>query len=181
MSNNINKVFIATSLDGFISDKNDNIDWLHSIPNPEMDDMGYMAFINQVDGIVMGRNTFETVCGFDIEWPYEIPVFVLSNRLSDLPQEFKNKAEIVKGALHEVVESLNHRGYKSLYIDGGKTIQSFLQEDLIDEITITRIPILLGGGTPLFGLMDNALQFECIESKIYLGQVVQNVFKRKRI
>ena len=74
-----NKVFIATSLDGHIADKNGEIDWLHAIPNPDNIDMGYQDFITQIDAIVMGRNTFETVCNFDMDWPYEMPVFVLSN------------------------------------------------------------------------------------------------------
>ena len=81
-----NRVFIATSLDGFIADQNGAIDWLHSIPNPEQIDMGYTDFIGGVDAIVMGRNTFEVVCGFDIDWPYEVPVFVLSRTLNTRPR-----------------------------------------------------------------------------------------------
>ena len=77
-----NKVFIASSIDGYIADKNGGIDWLQSVPNPDHDDMGYNSFINEVDALVMGRNTFETVCGFDIDWPYSKPVYVLSRSLS---------------------------------------------------------------------------------------------------
>lgn len=77
-----NSVFIATSLDGFIADKNGRIDWLHSIPNPENDDMGYVKFEEKIDALVIGRGTFETVLGFDVDWPYHKPVFVLSNKLT---------------------------------------------------------------------------------------------------
>ena len=80
-----NLVFIATSLDGCIADKNGGLDWLHSIPNPENEDMGYPAFISQIDALVMGRTSFETVCGFDVDWPYSQPVFVLSNTLDTIP------------------------------------------------------------------------------------------------
>lgn len=177
---NKNKVFIATSLDGYIADKNGGIDWLHTIPNPDNIDMGYEEFISQVDAIVMGRATFETVCGFDVDWPYKKPVFVLSNRLSVIPQGYKDKVELVNGSLKDIIKKINNKGYNSLYIDGGKTIQSFLKEDLIDEITITTIPYLLGGGVPLFAEFPERIDFEYIDSHLYLGKIVQNKFARKR-
>jgi dihydrofolate reductase len=173
---NKNKVFIATSLDGNIADKDGGIDWLHSIPNPNNDDMGYSTFFSQIDALVMGRNTFEIVCAFDIEWPYQKPVFVLSNSLNNVPKAYEGKAEIVNGSLTEILTKIHKKGYTNLYIDGGKTIQSFLKEDLIDEMTITIIPHLLGGGVPLFSEQSKQLNFKCINSKIYLGQVVQNHF-----
>ena len=77
-----NFVFIATSLDGYISDKNDGLDWLQSVPNPDNVDLGWGDFINRIDAIVMGRKTFEKVSGFDCPWPYPKPVFVLGNSLS---------------------------------------------------------------------------------------------------
>ena len=174
-----NKVFIATSLDGYIADKNGGIDWLHSVPNPEQNDMGYTDFISQIDALVMGRTTFETVCGFE-EWPYQKPVFVLSNSLSELPIAYKGKAELVKGDLKQIIQEINSKGYHQLYIDGGRTIQSFLKEDLIDEMTITIIPYLLGGGTSLFSELPNKLDFECSNTNLYLGKVAQNKFVRKR-
>ena len=92
-----NKVFIATSIDGFIADKKGGIDWLTSIPNPENNDMGYGEFISGINAIVMGRNTFQTVCGFDIDWPYTKPVFVLSNTMESIPKDYRGKAELMKG------------------------------------------------------------------------------------
>ena len=174
-----NKVFIATSLDGFIADKNGGIDWLHSIPNPEGNDMGYSEFMSQIDAIVMGRSTFDTVCGFDIDWPYSKPVFVLSNSMSDIPEKYKEKAELVKGSLVEIVQNLHAKELKTLYIDGGKTIQSFLRQELIDEIIITIIPVLLGGGIPLFSELPKLQKFQCVESKIYLDRIVQNRFVKR--
>ena len=145
-----NKVFIATSLDGCIADKNGGIDWLHNIPNPDNLDMGYNNFMKGIDAIVMGKNTFETVCGFDIDWPYTVPVFVISNSLQTIPEKFKDKDELVKWDLNEIVQKIHSKGYQNLYIDGGKTIQSFLNKNLINEIIVTIIPIILGGGIPLF-------------------------------
>ncbi len=141
--------------------------------------MGYHTFMSQIDALIMGRNTFETVCNFDIGWPYDKPVFVLSNTLTHLPK-FSDKAELVKGDLSDVLNKIHARGLMNLYIDGGKTIQSFLREDLIDEMTITVIPYLLGGGIPLFSSLSTSLLFECIQSQIYLEKIVQNTFIRNR-
>ncbi|OSY88301.1 diacylglycerol kinase [Tenacibaculum holothuriorum] len=173
-----NKVFIATSLDGFIADKNGNIDWLHEIPNPENIDMGYQEFTSRIDALVMGRTTYETVLGFDIEWPYQKPVFVLSTTLSKVPENLEGKVFLIKGTLTEVLAQIHKKGYNKLYIDGGKVIQSFLKEDLIDEIILTRIPVLLGEGSPLFSSQPNKLNFECTKTQIYLDKIVQNHFKR---
>ncbi len=173
-----NKVFIATSLDGYIADKDGRIDWLHSIPNPENIDMGYKEFIAQIDALVMGRTTFETVCAFDMDWPYKKPVFVLSNSLTKIPEKYECKAVLVKGTLKEILNKVHHKGYHRLYIDGGRTIQSFLKEDLIDEMTITIIPYLLGEGIPLFSNLSSRLDFECVDTKIFLDKVVQNRFVR---
>lgn len=178
--NKKNSVFIATSIDGYIADKNGGIDWLHSIPNPENEDMGYGEFINQIDALVMGRTTFETVCGFDCEWPYNKPVFVLSNKLKEIPESHKGKAFLVKGTITEIVNQINELGFNRLYIDGGTTIRSFLNEDLIDEMVLTLIPILLGGGSSLFTELPKELKFELIGTKIYLNQITQNHYKRKK-
>jgi len=176
----MNSVFIATSLDGYIADKNGRLDWLHAIPNPDNDDMGYMEFINEVDALVMGRTTFETVCGFDVDWPYNQPVFVLSNTLNKIPDSHKEKAFLVKGSLTEILGQVHEKGFNRLYIDGGTTIQNFLKEDLIDEMILTTIPILLGGGASLFSELPNELKFELIKTKTYLNQVTQSHYKRKR-
>ena len=178
--NKRNSVFIATSLDGYIADKNNGIEWLHSIPNPDNNDMGYTEFISGIDALIMGRTTFETVIGFDVPWPYNKPVFVLSNKLKEIPESHKDKAFLVNGTLTEILEKIHQKGYQRLYIDGGTTIRNFLKENLIDEMVITTIPILLGGGSSLFTELPNEQKYELIESKTYLNQIIQNHFKRKK-
>lgn len=175
-----NKVFIATSIDGYIADKEGGIDWLNSIPNPDHEDMGYGDFMHTVDAIVMGRVTYETVLGFDMEWPFDKPVFVLSNSLKVLPEKLNGKVQLMQGRLTTILSEINSKGYNKLYIDGGKTVQGFLQEDLIDEMIITLIPCLLGGGTPLFAETTDKLDFACSSSKLFLDAVVQNHFVRQR-
>lgn len=175
-----NLVFIAQSLDGYIADKNGGLEWLESVPNPDKLDMGYSAFTNKIDAIIMGRTTFETVCSFGIDWPYTKPVFVLSNSIKSLEQKLESKVKIVNGSLSTVLETINKEGYNKLYIDGGQVIQSFLKEDLIDEIIITTIPILLGGGHSLFGDLDQHMSFDLAKSEIFLDTIVQNTYRRKK-
>ncbi|MGR5408312.1 dihydrofolate reductase family protein [Vibrio sp. PNB22_8_1] len=175
-----NIVFIATSLDGYIADKQGKLDWLYSVPNPDHVDTGFFALMERIDGLVMGRNTLDVVLSFDCDWPYRKPVFVLSNTMTTVPQGYEDKVFLVKGELKDVLADLNAKGFKELYIDGGVTIQNFLKEDLIDEIVITRFPILLGGGATLFGKLDQPLNFKVTKSEIVLDTLVQTTYVRKR-
>lgn len=175
-----NSVFIATSLDGYIADKNGAVDWLHAIPNPEGNDMGYAEHIDSIDALVIGRNTLDMVLSFGIDWPYSKPVFVLSNTMTAVPEGYEDKVFLVKGPLKEVLERIHAKGFMNLYIDGGVTIQNFLKEDLIDEMVITTIPVLLGGGSPLFGNVESPLDFTCMKTKTFLDAIVQNHFVRQR-
>lgn len=178
--NRSNIVFIARSLDGYISDRTGSLDWLQMIPNPGNDDMGYNRFIENVDAIIMGRITFETVCSFGIDWPYKLPVFVMSRSLKTIGDNYFNKAELKSSQPKDLIKELNQNGFNRLYIDGGQTIQSFLQEDLIDEIIITTLPVLLGGGSRLFSELPEALVFEHINTHVFLNEIVQSHYKRKR-
>lgn len=176
-----NTVYIATSIDGYIAREDGTIDWLMELPNPDNSDYGFSVFLERIDGIIMGRKSFETVLGFK-EWPYPKtkPIFVLSNSLDELPGNLPVKVEIVRGELKRIIEILKDKGINNLYIDGGKTIQSFLKEDLIDEMIITRIPILLGSGIPLFGINNLELKFEHAGTEVYNNMLVRSKYLRKR-
>jgi dihydrofolate reductase len=146
-------VYIATSVDGFIARTDGDIDWLDKPEYAALDgeDLGYDEFINSVDVLVMGSATFEKVLSFG-EWPYgKTPVIVLSRRNLAIPSHLHGSVRVENLAPGEVVSQLEREGASHLYIDGGKTIQGFIQAGLIHEITITQIPILLGSGIPLFG------------------------------
>lgn len=175
-----NIVYIAASLDGYIADKNGSVDWLHELPNPEGSDMGFGELMERVDGLVMGRNTFEMVLSFGVDWPYNKPVFVLSNRLTQLPEGVEGKAFLLNGTPKEVMLKIKALGHNNLYIDGGVTIQNFLKADLIDEMIITTIPVLLGGGSPLFGDLLEPLKFSYVKSEPLLDCVVKNYYLRAR-
>jgi dihydrofolate reductase len=148
-------VFIATSVDGFIARPDGGLDWL---PEPGGDaddeDYGYQAFIDSVDAIVMGRNTFESVLGFD-SWPYgAMRVVVLSSRPVEIPEAIADTVESMTASPREVLRRLAARGMAHIYVDGGRTIQGFLRAGLIQRMIITRIPILIGRGIPLFGPLE---------------------------
>lgn len=147
-------VFIATSLDGFIARPDGSIDWLEAANQrvPSGEDCGYADHMASVDALVMGRATFEKVLGFP-EWPYgETPVYVLSRTLSTLPAHLGTSVVLCKAqSPAEVVALARSRGHGHLYVDGGQTIQAFLAAGLIDSLTLTTIPVLLGQGLRLFG------------------------------
>jgi len=150
-------VYIATSLDGFIARPDGSLDWLMKYPTDGGENYGFDAFMDSVDGLIMGRGTYEMVHGFEGEWPYKKPVVVLSSSLSqdDVGQELEGKVRIVQATPKEIMQTLSNEGWQRVYIDGGKLIQSFLREGLIQDMILTRIPILIGKGIPLFGPLDH--------------------------
>jgi len=171
-------VYVGTSLDGFIARKDGDIDWLVKYQNKDVHD-SYNEFIKRIDAMVIGRGTFEKVLSFP-EWPYEKKVFVLSTSLKQIPETLNEKATLLSMKPAELLNYLSGKGFSNLYIDGGKVIQSFLKEDLIDELIITRVPELIGTGIPLFGYLENDLQFEHIRTNIYSDGLVKSHYKRKR-
>ena len=153
------RVFIATSVDGFIARSNGDIDWLTDRPGETpAGDSGYDEFFASVDHLLLGRGTYEKVLTFD-RWPYaDKPVLVLSSRLMPATQsvDAAHSIQVVR-TLTEAVAALNEAGAAQVYIDGGKVVQACLAADLVDDLTITRIPVLLGEGIPLFGALPGAL------------------------
>lgn len=174
-----NFVYIAASLDGYIADPQGGIEWLNDLPNPEGSDFGWSEFLSGIDAILIGRKTFEKVLSFE-SWPYKLPVFVLSTSLQEIPASLAGKVELISGSPREVSELLQGRGLQNLYIDGGKTVQGFLAADLIDELIITRVPILLGKGIPLFGKLEDRLRFIHQGTDVFDNGLVQSRYQRVR-
>lgn len=172
-------VFIATSLDGFIARTDGRIDWLEAanLRVPAGEDCGYQAFMATVDGLVMGRNTFDTVAAFG-DWPYgELPVTVLSRR--PLPDDAPASVSCSDEPPQQLLARLAAAGHRHLYIDGGVTIQRFLAAGLIDRLTVTTIPVLLGSGRPLFGPLPDDLAWRLAGSRHYPFGFVQNCYERE--
>jgi dihydrofolate reductase len=172
-------VFIAASLDGFIARPDGNIDWLHrpQYATDDGNDWGYGDFIASVDALVMGRHSFEKVLSFP-SWPYDgTPVVVLTSRKLVIPDHLQHKAEPMDASPAEIVEQLAAQGKEHLYIDGGITIQRFLRAGLIDEITLTQIPVLLGEGLPLFASIGREIALELVGSRSGDNGFVQSVYR----
>lgn len=172
-------VFIATSLDGFIARPDGSIDWLDRANGvvPQGEDCGYAAYMATIDVLVMGRNTYELVRTFG-EWPYgTTPVVVLSHHAPDVPDAIADTVSISKETPGKLVARLAAQGAKHLYIDGGRTIQSFLQARLIDELIITTIPVLIGTGRPLFGPLARDVQLVHLSTKAFDFGFVQQTYR----
>jgi dihydrofolate reductase len=170
-------VYIAASVDGFIARKDGSLDWLEHDSGGE--DYGYGDFMAAVDTIIMGRNTYEKVLTFE-GWPYEsYSVVVLSHTLNvhDVPRHLAGKVEITSATPAALVETLAAAGVQHLYVDGGKIIQSFLREGLINELIISRIPVLLGEGIPLFGTLACDIKLTHVETKTFASGLVQTRYR----
>ena len=169
--------FVATSIDGFIAREDGNLDWLDHYSTIAADDTSYREFVSTIDVIVMGRNTYEKVLKFDF-WPYEgTPVKVLSTTLTSVSPELAERVEIMSCSPKELLEQLEAQSFRHAYIDGGKTIQSFLRVGMLDELTLTRIQILLGQGIPLFGPLDHDVPLKLVKSKNLPWGFVQSHYK----
>lgn len=166
-------VFIATSLDGYIARENGAIDWL---PMDGGEPHGFDEFYKSVDAVVIGRNTFETVLAFG-GWFYgKKQVIVLSSRASELKAPEGANCDFMSGDPQEIVSRLEQRGINHIYVDGGVTIQRFLQAGLIQRLIITRIPILLGSGIPLFGPLPHDVRLEHVATRSFKGGLVQSEY-----
>jgi dihydrofolate reductase len=170
----LTSVFVGTSLDGFIARHNGEYDFLHageSLPH------GYDEFIATVDLLVIGRKTFETVLAFP-EWPYgNRQVVVLSSRPLDFSGVRGGRVEQMSGDPTEIFSKLSTRGFKHAYVDGGVTAQCFLRAGLIQRITITRVPVLIGDGIPLFGSLPHDVQLRHITTQTYAGGLVKSEYE----
>ena len=175
-------VYIATSADGFIAKEDGSVDWLHTSGNPEADmgddaDMGMNNYMASVDCMIMGRKCMDTISSFNLtpeQWPYgDIKIIVLSNTVKVAPENLKGKVEMYSGDLNSLISKLENEGFKHAYIDGGTTIQQFINLKLINEMTITRAPILLGEGKPLFGKTFKDLKLEQAHATAYPNDFIQ--------
>lgn len=167
--------FIATSLDGYIARPDGTLDWLLSRDDPA-EDHGYDAFIATMDCIVMGRGTFESVLTFP-EWHYTLPVLVLSSTLQTIPAHLQGKATVADLSPQLTMAHLAACGHRRAYIDGGQIIQSFLRARLIETLTITTAPVLIGAGRPLFGTLPQDIPLQHDTTTAFPSGLVQSTWR----
>jgi dihydrofolate reductase len=171
-------VFVAASLDGFIARPDGRLDWLPGADGEAVsaEDHGYGAFMAEIDAVVLGRLTFETVVSF-AGWPYGgRPVAVLARRPIAIPPERAATVEATSEPPQEVLRRLAARGARHAYVDGGRTIQSFLAAGLIDRLIVTRVPILIGSGVPLFGPLARDIRLRHVRTQAYSTGLVQTEY-----
>jgi dihydrofolate reductase len=167
-------VFIGTSVDGFIARRNGSFDFL---PTGGGEPHGYTEFMASVDALVIGRNTYETVLVFP-EWPYgKKRVVVLSSRSLDLSAVQGGVVEQMSGSPAEIVAKLAATGAHHLYVDGGITIQRFLRAGLVHRLIITRVPVLIGEGIPLFGALPHDVRLRHIATQHYPSGMVKTEYE----
>lgn len=170
-------VYIATSLDGYIARPDGGIDWLGEEEEEGDEDYGYHAFMETVDVLVMGRNTYEKVLTFG-DWPFASQrVVVLTSRPLQIPESLNETVQVMSGSPESVVQQLEQQGARHLYVDGGQTIQRFLAAGLIQRLIITRVPVLIGEGIPLFGPIPQDIRLAHIQTTAYATGLVQSEYE----
>lgn len=167
-------VFIGTSVDGFIARRNGELDFL---PKGGGESHGYDEFMASVDTMVIGRKTYETVLQF-AQWPYgEKRVVVLSSQQLDFSAVRGGVVEQMVGPPAEIVSELAASGARHVYIDGGITIQRFLSAGLIQRLIITRVPVLIGEGIPLFGALLHDVRLRHVATQHYPSGLVKTEYQ----
>ena len=175
-------VYIATSADGYIATREGNVGWLHTAGDPDADmsknpDMGFNTFIASVDCMIMGRKCMEAISSFNLtaeQWPYDdTKIYVLSNSIKEPPENLRDKVEMYSGDITRLISQLEDNGFKHAYIDGGTTITAFINLQLINEMIITKAPVILGKGVPLFGEINNRVKLINAEAIAFPNDFIQ--------
>jgi dihydrofolate reductase len=167
-------VFIGTSVDGFIARPNGDFDFL---PVDGGEPHGYDEFIATVDALVIGRKTFETVLAFP-NWPYGSKrVVVLSSQPLNFSAVRGGVVEQMAGSPSEIVAKLEASGTRHVYLDGGITIQGFLRSGLVQRLIITRVPVLIGEGIPLFGSLPHDVRLRHVATQQYASGLVKSEYE----
>ena len=171
--------FIATSLDGYIATNDGQVDWLHSAGNGSKDggDLGFGAFIDKVDCMLMGRKTFDTIAAMNLteeQWPYkETAIWVLSSTLTQRPASIPVDVNFTSDDLPELLDNLQAKGYQHLYADGGSVITQLIELKRLDDLCITMAPILLGSGIKLFGHLSTPINLSQASATAFKSDFVQ--------
>lgn len=169
-------LYTAASMDGFIAKKDGSVGWL-DIPSPTPTDYGYADFYAGIDTTLMGYKTYEQVLSFGGNFPYPTTKNYVLSRTERADTE---QVTFVKGEVLDFVQSLKAQSGKNIWLIGGGQINGlFLKHQLIDEISISMIPVVLGAGLPLFGEVEMESGFELKKVKKYESGLVQLKYARK--
>ncbi len=160
-------IYIATSIDGYIARKDGSLDWLDRVGGFD-EDYGFQKLLGSIDAVILGRKTYEIASTVPDPYPGK-KVVVLSNSLNSV----KNGMELYRGDLAELLAKLQKEGIKHIWVDGGVTISQFLSSQLVDTMTLSIIPVILGSGIPLFNVISKEIPCRLISSQSYQSGLVQ--------
>ncbi len=173
-------VFLGMSVDGFIARLDGDLAWLTggddaggAPDDGEGGDFGFAEFVSGVDALLMGRATYDVISPMD-EWPYQgKPVHVLSTTL----EPGADPRVVVHASFDEAVAALDAAGYRRVYVDGGRTVHQFLRAGLIADLTLSRVPVLIGTGHTPFGELAADIALEHVRTQTYKGGMVQTTYR----
>jgi dihydrofolate reductase len=173
------KLFIASSLDGFIAREDGALDWLDTIPNPNQIDHGYEAFLSTVDTLIMGRSTYEEILSFGVQWPYSTCKTYVATSNQSLTVGTP-KTQVMNDVNKEGIEAVKRESNKDIWlVGGGKLITHFLNLEAIDEMIISIVPTLLGKGISLFPDQPKVTSFELLSAESFETGIVNLHYRRK--
>lgn len=173
------KLFIATTLDGFIAREDGSLDWLYEIPNPNEIDHGYTDFYSTIDVVVIGRKTYEEILGFGVEWPYSTSKTYIISSKEDFKAQTEN-TEVIHQINHESIVKIKESSKKNIWIvGGGEIITAFLNHESIDEMILCLTQILLGKGIKLFPNNPKETKFELVKSEPFETGIINLTYKKK--
>jgi dihydrofolate reductase len=175
-------VFLGMSVDGFIARLDGDIGWLtggDTSGGPPDDgaggDFGFGEFVSGIDALLMGRATYDVIAPF-AEWPYQgKPVHVLSTTLDEGDQ----RVAAVHRSFDDAVAALSEAGYRRVYVDGGRTVHTALRAGLIADLTLSRVPVLIGTGHTPFGELAADIALEHVRTQTFPGGMVQSTYRVK--
>jgi dihydrofolate reductase len=187
-------IFIAPSVDGYIATEDGGVQWLETVGKDVSEkkmssdlmkhfNMSFPNYMKSIDCMIIGRKLMEVLSNFNLtteQWPYgNTRIIALSNTIKESPSNLKNKVEMYSGSISELIIKLEQDGYKHAYIDGGTTITTFLNLQLINEITLTLAPVLLGSGMPLFGKLSKQINLEDAQATAFPNNFIEIKYKVK--
>lgn len=160
-------IYIASSIDGYIARHDNSLDWMDRVGGYD-EDYGFKQLLDSIDSLIIGRKTYDIATTVADPYPGK-RVVVLSNQLSSV----REGMELYRGDLRKLVTKLHGEGIKHIWIDGGVTISQFLSLKLVDTMTLSIIPIILGDGIPLFNVVNKEIPCHLISSQSYPSGLVQ--------
>jgi dihydrofolate reductase len=181
-------IFIAPSVDGYIATQEGSVSWLESVGKPlsqkeknsdlnQQFEKCFEYYIQTVDSMIIGRKLLKVLSSFNLtpeQWPYKnTKIFALSHSLNEVPKNLQNHIELHNGPIPSLIAKLEIEGYKHAYVDGGMIITSFLNLKLINEITLTQAPVLLGCGVPLFGTLLQHIKLENAQATVFPNDFIE--------